>query len=205
MRRWLKFEIIDIEAILEAIGKSMDMETRKRAKIKQKNDDMATVRKMKDGKDTFKSLFRSKEGKVNKITELTENIARAERDIECLDLLYKIVVLQLNQAAINFFKREKFGTYNHTINLYAVKQIENNSLKFELLSKLAKINKQTQLAQLNFAESGEKNNKETNRITSATAVTHLAVIQGKNQLSNMQKETVMPEVDANVPPKPSEK
>jgi len=34
MRRWLKFEIIDIEAILEAIGKSMDMETRKRAKIK---------------------------------------------------------------------------------------------------------------------------------------------------------------------------
>jgi len=102
---------------------------------------MATVRKMKDGKDTFKSLFRSKEGKVNKITELTENIAKAERDIECLDLLYKIVVLQLNQAAINFFKREKFGTYNHTINLYAVKKIENNSLKFELLAKLAKINK----------------------------------------------------------------
>ncbi len=76
---------------------------------------------MKDGKDTFKSLFRSKEGKVNKITELTENIAKAERDIECLDLLYKIVILQLNQAAINFFKREKFGTYNHTINIYAVK------------------------------------------------------------------------------------
>ena len=110
MRRWLKFEIIDIEAILEAIGKSMDMMTRKRAKIKLKNDDMAMVRKIKYGKDTFKSLFRSKEGKVNTITELTENTAIAKRDIECLDLLYKIVVLQLNQAAINFFKREKFGT-----------------------------------------------------------------------------------------------
>lgn len=34
MRRWLKFEIIDIEAILEAIDKSMDMETRRRARIK---------------------------------------------------------------------------------------------------------------------------------------------------------------------------
>ena len=29
---------------------------------------------MKDGKDTFKSFFRSKEGKINKITELTESI-----------------------------------------------------------------------------------------------------------------------------------
>jgi len=76
---------------------------------------------MKDGKDTLKSFFRSKEGKITKITKLTEEISRADREIECLDLLYKIVVLQLNQAAINFFKREKFGTYNHTINLFAVK------------------------------------------------------------------------------------
>ena len=97
------------------------MEKRKIAKSKQRNADMEEVRSMKDGKDTIKSFFRSKEGKINKITTLSEAITRADRDIECLDLLYKIVVLQLNQAAINFFKREKFGTYNHTINLYAVK------------------------------------------------------------------------------------
>ena len=205
MRRWLKFEIIDIEAILEAIDKSMDMETRRRARIKQRNDDMAQVRKMKNGKDTFKSLFRSKEGKVNKITELTENIAKAERDIECLDLLYKIVILQLNQAAINFFKREKFGTYNHTINIYAVKQIENHSLKFDLLSKLAIINRQTQQAQLNFAESSEKVNREVNRITSGSAFTNIAVIQGKNQLSSMQSKETSTPGDANLPLNPSEK
>ena len=121
MRRWLKFEILDLEAILEAIGKSHDMEKRGTAKKKERLSDMEEVRQMKDGKETFKSFFRSKEGKINKITELTESIQRADRDIECLDLLYKIVVLQLNQAAINFFKREKFGTYNHTINLYSVK------------------------------------------------------------------------------------
>lgn len=97
------------------------MEAKKKAKIKERNSNMEEVRKMKDGKDTIKSFFRSKEGKVNKITLLTEAISKADRDIECLDLLYKIVVLQLNQAAINFFKREKFGTYNHTINLYSVK------------------------------------------------------------------------------------
>ena len=136
MRRWLKFEILDLEAILEAIDKSHDMDKRATAKKNKRSSDMEEVRMMKDGKDTFKSFFRSKEGKINKITELTESIQRADRDIECLDLLYKIVVLQLNQAAINFFKREKFGTYNHTINLYSVKQIENNSLKHDLFKKL---------------------------------------------------------------------
>lgn len=54
---------------------------------------MEEVRAMKDGKDTFKSFFRSKESKINKITELTDAISRADREIECLDLLYKIVVL----------------------------------------------------------------------------------------------------------------
>ncbi len=96
MRRWLKFEIYDLEAILEAIDKSHEMEKRKHAKIKQRNSDSETLRTLKDGKDTFTSFFRSKEGKINKITELTENVAKAERDIECLDLLHKIVVLQLN-------------------------------------------------------------------------------------------------------------
>ena len=151
MRRWLRFEILDLESILEAIERSAEMEKRKVAKVKQRNSDMEEMRAMKDGKDTFRSFFRSKEGKINKITELSESIQRADRDIECLDLLYKIVVLQLNQAAINFFKREKFGTYNHTINLYAVKQIENHSLKHDLYQKLREINTKTQEFHLEVA------------------------------------------------------
>lgn len=39
MRRWLKFEILDLEAILEAVDKSTEMEKRKAAKIKQRNHD----------------------------------------------------------------------------------------------------------------------------------------------------------------------
>lgn len=54
---------------------------------------MEEVQAMKDGKDTMRSFFRSKESKISKITELTNQIAAADREIECLDLLYKIVVL----------------------------------------------------------------------------------------------------------------
>jgi hypothetical protein len=93
MRRWLKFEILDLEAIIDAVDKSNEMDKKKAAKIKQKNADMESLRDLKQGKETFSSLFRSKEGTVNKITQLTEAIQRADRDIESLDLLCKIVIL----------------------------------------------------------------------------------------------------------------
>jgi hypothetical protein len=44
MRRWLKFEIYDLEAILEAIERRDDMEKRKVAKVEQRNGDMEEVR-----------------------------------------------------------------------------------------------------------------------------------------------------------------
>ena len=177
MRRWLKFEIYDLEAIIEAVDKSHEMEKRKTAKIKQRNSDQDTLRTLKDGKDTFTSFFRSKEGKVNKITELTESISKAERDIECLDLLHKIVVLQLNQAAINFFKREKFGTYNHTLNLYAVKVIENNSIKHQYLKKLQRVNSETKEDHLNASVADYR---KTNRITDNSANSNMGYVNGKN-------------------------
>ena len=78
-----------------------------------------------DGVQTISTFFMSKKDKISKITSLTQQIAIAGQDIECLGLLHKIVVLQLNQAAIQFFKRDKFTTYNHTVNLYIQKQMEN--------------------------------------------------------------------------------
>jgi len=100
MRRWLKFEILDLEAILLAIDTSNEMDKKTKQKVVQRNSDMKALRELKDGKDSIRTFFRSKEGKVNKITTLTDSIQRADRDIDCLSLLYKIIVLQLNQAAI---------------------------------------------------------------------------------------------------------
>lgn len=95
---------------------------------------------MKLGKETLRSFFKSKQGKIDKITRLTNSIASADRDIECLDALHKIIVLQLNQAAIQFFKREKFATYNHTVNMYSAKVIGNTSVRLDLFNKIASLN-----------------------------------------------------------------
>ena len=112
------------------------MEKRRNKKIIDRKDAIKQIKDMKEGKDTLRTYFMSQQGKVNKITELTEQVIRAESDIECLGLLHKIVVIQLNQAAIQFFKREKFTTYNHTVNLYSQKQIENNLLRKKLFERI---------------------------------------------------------------------
>ena len=126
MRRWLKFEILDLQAILEAIDKKNEMEKRRNKKNMDRKDAIKQIKDMQAGKDSLRTYFMTQQGKVNKITQLTEEVVKAENDIECLGLLHKIVVIQLNQAAIQFFKRDKFTTYNHTVNLYSQKQIENN-------------------------------------------------------------------------------
>ena len=95
---------------------------------------------MKEGNNSFKTIFMGKDSKINRITSLTNKIISADRDIECLSLLHKIIVLQLNQAAIQFFKRDKFTTYNHTVNLYLAKQIENNSIKSDLFQQITNDN-----------------------------------------------------------------
>ena len=121
MRRWLKFELLDLKAILEAIEKKNEMDKRRGNALNKQKQATEDLQKMKDGKDTLKTFFMGKDSKINKITALTNKIINSDRDIECLSLLHKIIVLQLNQAAIQFFKRDKFTTYNHTVNLYLAK------------------------------------------------------------------------------------
>ena len=48
---------------------------------------------MREGKNSFRTFFMSKDSKISRITELTNSISATERDIECLDLLHKIIVL----------------------------------------------------------------------------------------------------------------
>ena len=100
MRRWLKFELLDLQAILEAIKKKNEMEKRRQGKEATRNDEKEELFKMKEGQSTLRSFFMGKDAKINRITELTNSIQNAGKDIECLSLLHKIIVLQLNQAAI---------------------------------------------------------------------------------------------------------
>lgn len=57
MRRWLKFEILDLQAILEAIDKKNEMEKRRNKKINDRKDAIKQIKDMREGKDSLKTYF----------------------------------------------------------------------------------------------------------------------------------------------------
>lgn len=82
---------------------------------------ISELNKLNVGKSTIKSVFMTKENKLSRITELTNQISFAEKDIECYMMLTKITILALNTAAINFFKADKISNYNTALTFYAMK------------------------------------------------------------------------------------
>jgi len=57
MRRWLKYEILDLQAILEAIDKKNEMEKRRNKKIIDRKDAIKQIKDMREGKDSLKTYF----------------------------------------------------------------------------------------------------------------------------------------------------
>ena len=64
----------------------------RKKKIKQRQDWLRELNDMNQGKATFSSIFMTRDGKVNKITELTNEISHAEKEIDFINQLYKLVV-----------------------------------------------------------------------------------------------------------------
>jgi hypothetical protein len=87
--------------------------------LTKKEDRQKDLEKLNQGKTTLSTLFSSKDGKVNKITELTRKISSGEKEIECLDQYLRILALQLNQAAVPYFKKDKVATYNDLLNTFS--------------------------------------------------------------------------------------
>ena len=101
------------------------METRRHEQLSKKQARQKELERLNQGKSTLKTLFSSSDGKVNRITVLTRKIATGEKEIECLDLYLRILALQLNQAAIPYFKRDKVAIYNDLLNTYSAQHIYN--------------------------------------------------------------------------------
>jgi len=72
------------------------MDKRQQEKMRKRDSDKNELYNMREGKESLRTFFMRKDSKISRITDLTNRIINNERDIECLDLLHKIVVLQLN-------------------------------------------------------------------------------------------------------------
>lgn len=140
MRLWIKWEQMDIQALLEAVEIRGQIEQNKNAAMDRKIAHQKELEKLNLGKTTLKTLLSSKEGKVNRITELNNKISGGDKEIECLNLYLKILVLQINQAAIPYFKRDKVAIYNDLLNVYSQNHIQNAQAVTECYQMIIKAN-----------------------------------------------------------------
>ena len=86
MRLWLKWESLDIAAMLEAIETKSDLEGKRFTLNQRKQQKQRELDKLKSGKSSMKTMFKSQNSIVNSITNLTREIANTEKEIECYDI-----------------------------------------------------------------------------------------------------------------------
>ena len=95
---------------------------------------------MNQGKTSLKTLFSTKDGKVSRITELTRKIADSQKEVECLDAYLRLVILQISQAMIPYFKKDKVSLYNDLINTYSQQYINNSQQISQCFAKIMELN-----------------------------------------------------------------
>jgi len=140
MKLWLKWEVLDIAAMLEAVESKSELDSKRFSIMQRKTNKNKELEKLKAGKGTLKTLFKSKDGIVNSITNLTREIAGIEREIECYDVYLKTLTLQINHAAIPYFKKDKVSLYNDLVNTYSQQNINNSQLISQCFAKIMELN-----------------------------------------------------------------
>lgn len=135
---WVKEEIIDLHALLEAISHKSSIESKKlkiQNKIKSANSDLD---KLNSGKKTLKTFWKSQSAKASMITNLTTFIAQAEKDIENLDKMSKIVTVYLHTKVIPDFKAKKVKGYVDILKDFSDSESKNSNELYQTWSSVLK-------------------------------------------------------------------
>lgn len=74
VRNWVKGEMLNLSALIAAIGEKEACDHRKQQTIKKLADEREQVEKINQGKTTLKTLFKSKSGRDRRQVELVANI-----------------------------------------------------------------------------------------------------------------------------------
>ena len=103
IRHWLKFEILELEAIFEALYKRNEIEAHLRALMVKYNDGNNDLKKLESSSLSLTTLIMSKEKIEKKRLELRESLPQLEIEITNTRLHLLLVSIQTAQYAIPFF------------------------------------------------------------------------------------------------------
>ena len=74
MRNWVKSELMELSALIEAISRKEGVEAARSKAITKIRDRKETIDKMNTGKFTFKGLFKNNSEKANSVQSMMTQI-----------------------------------------------------------------------------------------------------------------------------------
>ena len=140
MKLWIKWETLDIAAMIEAVDAKSDLDDKKHSILQRRANKQKDLDKLKQGKGGIKTMFKSQNSIVNSITNLTREIQTIDRELECYEAYIKVLTLQINHAAIPYFKKDKVSLYNDLINTYSQQNINNSQQISQCFAKIMELN-----------------------------------------------------------------
>jgi hypothetical protein len=104
MRNWVKSELMELSALIEAISRKEGVEAARSKAITKIRDRKETIDKMNTGKFTFKGLFKNNSEKANSVQSMMTQIQQLERDVKNYETIRNYLIIYLAEVAIPAFK-----------------------------------------------------------------------------------------------------
>ena len=125
IRNWIKGEMMNLDALMAAIGEKESCDFRKQMAIKKLASDRELNHKLGQGKFHIKSVFKSKSSKTKQQQHILESIAQRERDIENWDAIKRFLIVYLAEIAIPEFTKKKGQKYISAMQGFSLDELAN--------------------------------------------------------------------------------
>ena len=128
MALWISWEILDLESIINAINRNLkfcligieiDKILRERAKLVQKIDaDNAEIQSLSEGRATLKSMFKSRQGRNDLISNLKTTVNRNRVIMETYRNVINGLIIFMEMKEIPNFKIMKTSQYYKSLTTF---------------------------------------------------------------------------------------
>lgn len=140
MQYWLKFEFLELEALLEAIQTRNAIEKKLASVVEKYRDACNEALTLEQGGMTFKTFFLNRESKQTVLQEIKDKLPAMEVEISNLRLHSSIVTLQQAREVIPFFQRSKFVEFYKRVNQFSGKEVKSADRALGLFQNILGLN-----------------------------------------------------------------
>ena len=133
---WIRGEMLDIAGMINSFKASDEVVAELRENEREKISETEELAKLRVGKATLKSFFKSAAEKEKDIKRLEKSLVQCDKEIEEYKQLIDFITIVQGRLAIDKFKRDKHRQYQRMLHLMSVRSVSNAHLSAELAARI---------------------------------------------------------------------